>query len=735
MGDVVEPVQVQSAFLLLEKKMKKKYAEPTAEERTRNPNVTPSSPFYFLLQSFRRCNKLRNKLRDALEAQTIEVSRTKNSYESVVNTFAEAVESAVAGEKASSVQDLVDLKEECDSLKPQIQEAIEKEENLRTQCEQYREEIVRAQEESNSMSTLLNEGIVFRTSLLVEINNTKIERNKVIEETKKIERNTKDLKEEIEKDKEEAKAHEEEMLNLERSTMMEYVQLKQKHHNRDNALQTLLKELEKSRKELLEENSALRQRVKPLELALAEAITTGKAIRGGISSFEEGIQESREKLRMERKAMKEREREHEICMRRTHESIQHCKAQARVSEKEAEEKSGNTISLTKECKVLEREKDKHERVLEGLVSRAREAREEMEWKSAEVHELTIKINTLEDDLKTKRTESSITVMGEKAKLSKLETEYNHTKSERVRMEGELKEDQNTLDLEKKQYLDKKHELESTTRSEDARSSQLSESIAQHKQRITACTAEIEKLMIAIPKLKEEKAARHDAFMQRHEELTRNIATQKEKARGLDEEDKATQKLLADLEEDLKVKHEQYLKLCNEKDHQQSLLSTRLQALEVVSTEKERVLVPNAKARGELNESLKLLRHKQDMYSSEINTLDYRLGLIKRRQNEFTQHQTRVEEAVEHLQQDNDYVRRSTIESEETTRQLIEAIKTQPRTYPQEVIGDLPVTMETNKALTNLQQTLCNCISKLEQVGVIIEETAAHSSVQYLTETQ
>eukprot|EP00056_Hartaetosiga_gracilis_P000142 m.36276 g.36276 ORF g.36276 m.36276 type:complete len:58 (+) comp10080_c0_seq5:762-935(+) len=36
------------------------------------------------------------------------------------------------------------------------------------------------------------EGIVFRTSLLVEINNTKIERNKVIEETKKIERNTKD---------------------------------------------------------------------------------------------------------------------------------------------------------------------------------------------------------------------------------------------------------------------------------------------------------------------------------------------------------------------------------------------------------------------------------------------------------------------------------------------------------------------------------------------------------------
>eukprot|EP00056_Hartaetosiga_gracilis_P000140 m.36260 g.36260 ORF g.36260 m.36260 type:complete len:196 (+) comp10080_c0_seq5:107-694(+) len=169
MGDVVEPVQVQSAFLLLEKKMKKKYAEPTAEERTRNPNVTPSSPFYFLLQSFRRCNKLRNKLRDALEAQTIEVSRTKNSYESVVNTFAEAVESAVAGEKASSVQDLVDLKEECDSLKPQIQEAIEKEENLRTQCEQYREEIVRAQEESNSMSTLLNEGVSYLFLLLNKI--------------------------------------------------------------------------------------------------------------------------------------------------------------------------------------------------------------------------------------------------------------------------------------------------------------------------------------------------------------------------------------------------------------------------------------------------------------------------------------------------------------------------------------------------------------------------------------
>eukprot|EP00055_Hartaetosiga_balthica_P010561 m.45460 g.45460 ORF g.45460 m.45460 type:complete len:733 (+) comp7223_c0_seq1:146-2344(+) len=728
---VVESVQLERDCSLLEKRLKQKYVEPTLDEKVRDPNATPSSPFYHLLQNFRKCNSLRNSLRASLEAQTIQASKTRTEYTNIVNTFAESVQTAVSKEKASSIQDLVVLKEECNQLRPLINKALKEEEDLRSESEKLRIDIANTQTESNKESTNLNDGIAQRTALLSEINNTRIEKEQVNYETETILKQIRDLTHEIKHDKEMAQTHEKEMTELERDTMLQFAHLKQEHDDRDRALMELLENLKSSKQELMEENSLLRQRIKPLEAARDHALATSTSIREEIKNLQQSIVECDEKLQQERDAIQQREEEHETIMRRTVESIQYCNSEAKRFENEADEKSGSTSSISKECKQLDRDRIKHERVLDGLVARAQEAREEMEWKSAEVHQLTIKIATLEEEMKKKRTEISISITGHKAKYNKLMVIYNHTKSERIRMEGELEHDQYTLNDETKAYQETLHTLKASVEKHKMESEVLTTLIVQNTQHVQSSQNTITHFKDNIPKLEDLEAVRHATSVNKCNKLTKSIQENKKKARDLDEKDRTTQKLLSDLGNDLKEKHEDYLKQRAEIDHQNSLLSTRNQAYLVVIAEKERLLIPNQEARKKMNETISTLNHKKNTYATEINTLDYRLGLIKRRQHEYTMHQTKLEDAIKDKEKDNDYVRRSTTESEENTQKLILALQQKPKQHLREEIGMLPVTVETNEGIQTLLLSLENHSNNLGNVAKSLEQTLEHSSMDLI----
>eukprot|EP00045_Choanoeca_perplexa_P003521 m.31669 g.31669 ORF g.31669 m.31669 type:complete len:837 (+) comp12091_c0_seq1:100-2610(+) len=362
----------------------------------------------------------RCKVRDLLEALTIETNDIRRKHRHSVEVFDDDLDSALDEERGKTAQLFVDLEHTLNETIPQIADAQARESHGLEVANQARQLRMTALQAYTQSSTALNEAVVQRATHLEELAKLQDEIRHLQQEKERHDLQTATLLEDT-RNARSAALLKEKQLGVEADSLQETTEnLKQKNDRIRNHIVARCRELEHMLSsishdaDLLEhEQLPLLDQRKELDDLSVELTVHIQELRKQKASTQQGID----------KAQRDQVRAQELHTQRLAELSQaqeHCMFETEKHDREA-------ADLRRSCKGLERrlveaeaEAGRRRRVLDGLNTRVEEAQAEMTETTDAIAEMAIQAMAIEGELKTRQEDHDAIMMATQAKKSELE---------------------------------------------------------------------------------------------------------------------------------------------------------------------------------------------------------------------------------------------------------------------------------------------------------------------------